>query len=58
MLTQEDVEELEKMAVAACGLIQAAKNSCDKQDYIPEAITLEHAIDIQHTIIDRLFLNH
>ena len=55
MLTQEDVEELEKMAIDVCSLIQTAKNSCEKQDYIPEAITLEYAINIQNEIIYKLF---
>ena len=55
MLTHEEIEELEKMAVDVCSLIQTVKNSCEKQDYIPEAITLEYAINIQNEIICRLF---
>jgi hypothetical protein len=55
MLTQQDIEELEKMAIDVCGLIQTAKNSCENQDYIPETITLGYAINIQNEIIDRLF---
>ena len=51
---QQELDEIEKMAIDVSGLISVTKDACEVNDYTSEYSALECALQIQNSLVEKI----